>query len=80
MENLLFFIIGALLVLLITKKPFKIIIEEHHIDDKKPITPIDMDALEEKMLKEDPKMDQAYKDLDETLKEVNDIMGGSDRV
>ena len=79
MENLLFLLIGGLLTLMLTKKP--LLIQVHHInEDLKPAIPdVDMDKLEEDMLKEDPKKDDLYNKLDETLAEVNNIMGGSDR-
>jgi hypothetical protein len=40
---------------------------------------IDMDALEQQMLKEDPKKDKLYQELDDALANIGDIMGGSDR-
>lgn len=79
MESLLFLLIGGLLTLIFTKKP--LLIQVHHVhEDIKPMIPgVDMEQLEEDMLKEDPKKDDLYAKLDETLAEVNDIMGGSDR-
>ena len=38
-----------------------------------------IDKLEEDMFKEDPKKDDLYDKLDETIAEINNIMGGSDR-
>ena len=40
---------------------------------------VDMDALEEGMLKEDPNKDKLYENLDTVINDVNNIMGGSDR-
>lgn len=79
MESLLFLLIGGLLTLILTKKP--LLVQVHHVhEDIKPVLPdVDMDKLEEDMLKEDPKKDDLYAKLDETLAEINDIMGGSDR-
>lgn len=44
-----------------------------------PISDVDMEALEEGMLKEDPNKDDLYSKLDTVLTDVNNIMGGSDR-
>lgn len=44
-----------------------------------PISDVDMEALEEGMLKEDPNKDVLYSQLDTVLTDVNNIMGGSDR-
>ena len=79
MENLLFLLIGGLLTLILTKKPLLVQVHHVHEDIKHDVTAVDMDKLEEDMLKDDPKKDDLYAKLDETLAEVNDIMGGSDR-
>lgn len=79
MENLLFFIIGVLISLILTKKPLLIKVHHVHEDVKPPISDVDIDALEEGMLKEDPKKDDLYSKLDTVLTDVNNIMGGSDR-
>lgn len=83
MENLLFFIVGFLLTLIFTKRPFQIKIEHVHnyVKEQEPL--IDMEALEEQMLKKDPAKDQEYQDLEEmstVLQEVKELMGGSDRL
>ena len=79
MDNLLFLLIGGLLTLTFTKKP--LLIQVHHIHEsvKHGVTDIDIDKLEEDMFKEDPKKDDLYDKLDETIAEINNIMGGSDR-
>lgn len=79
MDNLLFLLIGMLLTLTFTKKPLLIQVHHVHEDVKHGIDPVDMDKLEEDMLKEDQKKDDLYAKLDETLIEINNIMGGSDR-
>ena len=79
MDNLLFLLIGMLLTLTFTKKP--LLIQVHHVHEnvKHGIDPVDIEKLEEDMLKEDQKKDDLYAKLDETLIEINNIMGGSDR-
>ena len=79
MDNLLFLLIGMLLTLTFTKKPLLIQVHHVHEDVKHGVTDIDIDKLEEDMLKEDQKKDDLYAKLDETLIEINNIMGGSDR-
>lgn len=79
MDNLLFLLIGMLLTLTFTKKPLLIQVHHVHEDVKHGINPVDIDKLEEDMLKEDQKKDDLYAKLDETLIEINNIMGGSDR-
>lgn len=79
MENLLFFVIGALITYLILQKPLQITI--HHKNENI-ISGKDYESLkelEEQMLKEDPKEDQLYEDFNKTLETINDIMGGSDK-
>ena len=57
MINILFFIIGALITLILTKQPLQIKVHHIHEDIKPPISDVDLEALEEGMLKEDPKKD-----------------------
>lgn len=79
MINILFFIIGALITLILTKQPLQIKVHHVHENVNPPISDVDLEALEEGMLKEDPKEDDLYSKLDTVLTDVNNIMGGSDR-
>ena len=75
MEYLIFFILGALIALVITRSPIKIEVHHKHENVLPPLDNVDIRKLEEEMLKDDPKMDELYKEIDK----LNDIMGGSDR-
>lgn len=79
MEMFTGFIIGLLLMYLVLQKPLKI--EVKHVEEtvKPQFTQEDYDALEAKMLEDDPKKDALYDKLDEALVEVSNVMGGSDR-
>ena len=83
MDNFFYFMMGFLISYLILRKPIRFTVrhEYKYYDEPKP--DIDLEKLEEKMLKEDPKMDVAYdkfsENMDEVIKDVNNIMGGSDR-
>lgn len=79
MENILFFITGMLLSYLILQRPLQITIHHKNENVVPPIAGLDMDTLEEKMLKADPKKDEMYKNFEEAMLEVNEVMGGSDR-
>ena len=79
MDNLIFYILGMLIMWLILQKPLQITIHHKHENVISPENQVDIDALEQQMLKEDPKKDQLYKELDDTLANIGDIMGGSDR-
>ena len=82
MLEVLFFVIGVLIALVFTKKPIQIKIHHINEDIKPALNPIDMQALEEGMLKEDPATDKKYQDLEnlnQIITDVNEIMGGSDR-
>ena len=79
MTNLLFFVIGFVLAIVLMEKPIKIDLHHTYKTEYSELPDVDMSALEEKMLKEDPKVDRLYEDFDKTLQEVNEIMGGSDR-
>lgn len=82
MLEVLFFVIGVLIALVFTKKPIQIKIHYINEDIKPALNPIDMQALEEGMLKEDPVTDKKYQDLEnlnQIITDVNEIMGGSDR-
>lgn len=64
---------------LTTQKPLKIQVHHVHenlIDAK---SERELQELQEKMLKEDPKNDKLYEEIDKITTEINDIMGGSDR-
>lgn len=79
MTHLLFFVIGFVLCWLITQKPLKISV--HHIQENlvSEKSEKELEELQEKMLKEDPKNDKLYEEIDKITMEINDIMGGSDR-
>ena len=79
MINILFFIIGALITLILTKQPLQIKVHHMYENVNPPISNVDMEALEEGMLKEDPSKDKLYEDLDTVISSVNEVMGGSDR-
>lgn len=79
MLNLLFFLLGCLITLILTKQPLQVKVHHQYENINPPISDVDMDALEEGMLKEDPNKDKLYENLDTVLKDVNEIMGGSDR-
>lgn len=79
MLYILFFIIGVLFTLIFTRKPIQIQVHHKYENINHPLDTIDMVALEEEMLKKDPKSDAKYEDLDEIMIQVNEIMGGSDR-
>lgn len=79
MLYLLFFVLGFLICLVFTKKPLQIHIKhtnENLTNDK---TAEELKALQEEMLKQDPKEDDALEKLTDIMAEVNDVMGGSDR-
>lgn len=79
MLYLLFFVLGFLICLVFTKKPLQIHIKhtnENLTNDK---TADELKALQEEMLKQDPKEDDALEKLTDIMAEVNDVMGGSDR-
>ena len=75
MENLIFFALGILITLVATRAPIKIQVHHKHENVLPPLDSVDIRKLEEEMLKDDPKMDDLYKEIDK----LNDIMGGSDR-
>ena len=79
MGYLIFYALGIITMYMLTQKPIEIVIhrKEENVIDPKLAT--DMEELEDKMLKEDPKKDDLYAKLDRTRQDVNDIMGGSAR-
>lgn len=79
MDNLLFFVVGGLITYLILQKPLQIHIRHTHEDITPKISKVELNELEQQMLKPDQQNDNLYDDLTETITEVNNIMGGSDR-
>ena len=62
-----------------TNKPIQIHIKhttENLTNDK---TADELKALQEEMLKQDPKEDDALEQINDIMTEVNEVMGGSDR-
>ena len=62
-----------------TNKPIQIHIKhttENLTNDK---TADELKALQEDMLKQDPKEDDALEQINDIMTEVNEVMGGSDR-
>lgn len=79
MENFFYFIVGALIMYLILQRPLKISVH-HKYETITP--PMDLNELEDTMLKPDSKRDKMYEeeqDVADLMKEVSDVMGGSDR-
>ena len=75
----IFLLLGFLLCLVFTNKPIQIHIKhttENLTNDK---TAAELKELQEEMLKQDPKEDDALEKLTDIMAEVNDVMGGSDR-
>lgn len=75
----IFLLLGFLLCLVFTNKPIQIHIKhtnENLTNDK---TTAELKELQEEMLKQDPKEDDALEKLNDIMAEVNDVMGGSDR-
>ena len=64
---------------MVANKPIQIHIEhttESRTNDK---TAAELKALQEEMLKQDPKEDDALEKINDIMTEVNEVMGGSDR-
>ena len=62
-----------------TRKPIQIHIKHTHENITNDKTADELKALQEEMLKQDPKEDDALEKLTDIMTEVNDVMGGSDR-
>lgn len=75
MEYIIFFLLGALISLVLTRAPIKIEVHYKHENVLPPVTEENLRTLEEQMTKPDAKMDQVY----EEINKLSDIMGGSDR-
>lgn len=79
MLYLIFFVLGFLICMVFTHKPVLIHIKHTHeniVNDK---TTAELKQLQEEMLKENPKEDDAFDRLGEIVAQVNEVMGGSDR-
>ena len=79
MLYLVFFGIGFLICMVFTRKPIQIHIKHTHENITNDKTADELKALQEEMLKQDPKEDDALEKLTDIMTEVNDVMGGSDR-
>ena len=75
MEYIIFFLLGAVISLILTRAPIKIEVHNKHENVLPPATEENLRTLEEQMTKPDAKMDQIY----EEINKLSDIMGGSDR-
>ena len=79
MDNLIFFVLGFLVCLVIHKHPLKFHVHHTHENIVNNKTEAELEKLQEKMLKEDPKNDKLFDEIDNIVEEINNIMGGSDR-
>lgn len=79
MGYLVFFVMGFLICLVLLHKPLKFDIHHTYENVISAKTEEELEQLQEKMLKDDPKNDKLYEEIDNLTTEINDIMGGSDR-
>lgn len=80
MDNLIFFVLGFCLAILLIGRPIKIVV--HHKNEN--IIPDIPDTIMPKMAeldkKIDPEEDKTYEEMGKIIDNVQDIFGGSDRV
>ena len=62
-----------------TNKPIQIHIKHTTENLTNEKTAEELKALQEEMLKQDPKEDDALEKINDIMTEVNEVMGGSDR-
>ena len=62
-----------------TNKPIQIHIQHPNENLTTDKTADELKALQEEMLKQDPKEDDALERINDIMAEVNEVMGGSDR-
>ena len=80
MDNLMFFIVGFLFAVCLTKKPVKIQVHHKHETLIPDIPEEKMPKMHEVMEQHDAQEDNAYEEMGKILENVNEIFGGSDRV
>lgn len=79
MEILIGIIIGAVFILAITRKPLTITIKHETISNEKTLTDEQLRTLEKTFFKQDPNLDDEYKNMGVDIDAIKDIMEGSDR-
>lgn len=79
MANLILFALGFGIACLMMERPIKFSVHHTHETVLNTKTEKELEELQEKMLKDDPKNDKLYEEIDSLTAEINDIMGGSDR-
>ncbi len=79
MENFFYLVIGMLLMYLILQKPLRFEVHHVHEDVQKLKDKEELRQLEKEMLEKNPKEDALYDQVDEIVKDIDDVMGGSDR-
>lgn len=79
MEYIIGIIVGVLFTYVLFKKPIEITVHHTYENVVSPENMINMEEIEEKMLKDDPKNDTLYSEFDKFLEQSREIMGGSDR-
>lgn len=79
MEYLVFFGMGFLICMVLLRRPLKFDVHHTYENVISAKTEKELEELQEKMLKDDPKNDKLYEEIDNFTTEINDIMGGSDR-
>lgn len=79
MEILIGIVIGAVFILAITRKPLTITIKHENISNESKFTTEDLRELEKTFFKQDPNLDDNYKNMGVDIDAIKDIMEGSDR-
>ena len=83
MDNVIFFLIGMILAFFVVGKPINIVIHHKNENLMPHIPEKEMPKMSDVLDKVDAEEDKAYKNMDNTIKEINEVVssvfGGRDR-
>lgn len=80
MDNLIFFILGVVLGLLLFNKPLKIVVHHKNENIITPIPESVMPRMSDIAKQNDQEEDKVYEEMGKVMDNVQEIFGGSDRV
>ena len=79
MDNLIFFVLGFVLALVLVKRPLQFVVHHKNENIIQPIPEEVIPKMSDIVKDKDPEEDRTYEEMGKIMDNVTEIFGGSDR-